>query len=393
MTQHTTLPMENTTNTNDYQTPDDHAMITDKSCTNRSHNTGITTDMNSTADVIDLCSSYMYKPQVIKTDTNHSPSRWASRYHCLNIVLGEEVNKDNGIDFAIDPSIERSPAQIADTTISFASPSSSKAIIMNGIDASVDTSDAYLRNHLSDTISCTDRDKSVDVGGVLMRALAERDAQVEARFNRLEVMMAQLLNTVSTNGIADDIPINQIKTHNQDDTTKPVIQISEKRPNKIIIQYFNNKGKHGRRPTMKLELLEQKFSKARQSYYAPYQTLHGYCYDDFGLDHLNEMAAQNINQKHSDAIERLSDVLTRAKDTDLGKEAIGTYFYDCKSDEVFTGAFAFINIDNTCVLSLDIGDEFNVAVLCMSKSKARSGHGIYIINRDKLERLFNGDDV
>ena len=81
MTQHTILPITNTTNTNEHQTPDDHAMITDKSGTNRPHNTGVTTDINSTVDVIDLYSSYMYKPQVMNTDANHSPSRWASRYH------------------------------------------------------------------------------------------------------------------------------------------------------------------------------------------------------------------------------------------------------------------------------------------------------------------------
>jgi len=393
MTHYTILPIENTTDTTEYQIPDDRAMITDKPDTNSPHNTGGTTDMNLTTCAVDLCPRHLYQPQVMETDETHSPSRWSSRYHCLNIVLGEEVNKDNGIDFAIDPSIERSTARIADAAISFAAPSSSKTIDTNGIDVSIETSDAYLRNHLSDTISCTDREKSIDVGGVLMRALAERDAQVEARFNRLEVMMAQLLNMASTNEIADDFPIDQIEPHKTDGAIKPVIQLSERRPDKVIIQYFSNKGKRGRLPTMKLELLVQKFSKSKQSYYVPYQTLHGYCYDDFGLSHLQEMAALDINQIHTDAIGRLSDVLIRAKDTDLGETAIGTIFYDCKSEEIFTGAFAFIGIDNTCVLSIDIGDEFNIAVLSMSKSKATSGHGIYIINRNKLEQLFNGDDV
>ena len=305
-------------------------------------------------------------------------SRATTRHHCLNIALEKKAIKGNGLDLSLDPSFE-GPFEVRQHN-DFAPPSSSKTIDNNGLDLTVEQFETFKGNKLisKNSISCDEK----NAGEVLMQAIAERDAQIDARLTRLEEMLSRILSS----------PINenaQVTAPGQGATHSKVIQFSQQRPDKITIQYFRNKSKKNRLPTLKLEFHEQKHSKANQSYYTKYQSLHGYCYSDFGLSKLDGMAADEPNIEHSVEIERLRTVIEKLISQGLLEGGIGGYFYNHKTNEIFTGAIAIVLPDMKCVLMVVQPDDILIETVSMATSKAKDTDGYYIFNKKMVDEIFN----
>ncbi len=303
--------------------------------------------------------------------------RATTRHHCLNIALEKKAIKGNGLDLALDPSIEGSfeVGQHND----FAPPSSSKTIDNNGLDFSVEEFETFNGNLEMPLISISNLERYV--GEVLMRAIAERDAQIDARLTRLEEMLERILG-------CPDNENAQVTAAGTRGTPSRVIQLSERRPDKITIQYFKNKSTKGRQPTLKLEFHEQRFSKTNQSYYAKYQALHGYCYNDFGLSKLDSMAKLEPNIQSDSDIDRIKMVLEKLVSQGLPGGEIGGYFYNHETCEILTGAIAIVRPDMTCTLIIVLPDDVMVETVNMATSKGKHTDGYYILNKKRIEEIF-----
>ncbi len=286
--------------------------------------------------------------------------------NCLNCINGKSI-EDNGIAISSTLSVSENHEPMESSIISLRSPSS-KTIKLDECNHN-----SLITKSIEDNI----------MGAGFERALCEQGERID----RLEKSIDRLIGHFET----------QNSTTGQIQASERLIQFDDKIPHKITIQYFLNEGTK-LPPRVKMELRHKVRDGNGKPYYKAYETVFGNCYKDFGLNKLDKFSGLIINSANSDDIFELRKLVKTARDTFTDdKDMIGTFFYDVETSEVFTNAY--IIIDKTELygkLFINGGTKFVAEYLEFitpkSAGQTKSSDGIYTINKDRVEVIFDGGD-
>ena len=290
------------------------------------------------------------------------------RTHIGLIGLIEE-NKDNNGSALSSPEGEVNGEPITENNHLLRLPSS-KA--MNAIQFEPNAQDA-------NTISNRD---SYD-GGV---ASSVADATNE-RLDRLEKTLEHLISLMSST-----------KTPEQTNHVGGgLIDFATQVPDKIVIQYFKN-AKSKSPPTIKLELREKARDVSGKLYYRDYCVLHGNLAGSFGRGKLDKLVALSINKGNIDDIWILRNFINNICDEYREcKSLMGVVFYDYATNELFPYAYMLVDkLDDWAMLFIYNGEQFISEEVKFIESKSagkkKGADGIYTINKDVIDCIFNCDD-
>ena len=300
------------------------------------------------------------------------------RCHCLHCLSMDKTKEDNGTAIS-STSVDINRDHINDDTCLHRQSDHLNILEYNSL------------SHEVKVIGDTDKVYSDYGPEVLMRAIERQNSRLEAaieqmnsRTERIETAIERLFDHITDIEQARD-------TNNSEDG---IIQFSDQIPHKITVQYFLNDGKKTP-PRIKLELREMVRDVNKKPYYKAYQTVYGTCYRDFGRTKIDQLLKLSVNERYADEISLLRSLVSssyRRLSDDI--DMIGTFFYDKDTNEIFTGAFMIINkadelgrifIHNGVDFS-DVDFEFNPS---KSKGKPKGADGIYTINQDIINGIFN----
>ncbi|MEI7607248.1 MAG: hypothetical protein WCJ64_07675 [Rhodospirillaceae bacterium] len=234
-------------------------------------------------------------------------------------------------------------------------------------------------------VAPSERTEDIVMGAVLMGALAEQDARIariEARFDELADML-----TARTEPEPEPTP-----------DFDRLVQLTEKTPDKITIQFFKNEKKKNMMPIAKLEFHNRVYDKNGKGYYNKYQSVHCKCYQDMGRARAEALMRCKINEVHKNALDDMWDLTSRLHKTFLDDpDAIGGVFYSAKTSEVLLGAVFVIHIDDNSATIYICGDgaikrfDFNFEASKAANTKS-GADSIYQMNSDTVDTLLNSDE-
>ena len=298
-----------------------------------------------------------------ETHTHVDKRSMKSRFHCLPLVL-LKTKKDNGV-------------AVSSTSVDIThEPMSSLRFSSEAMEAM--KSDKKGNGYIHQKEINTTKEKAMNEVDFSSWPVAVEG--LNDRLERLERAIIQL----AENGAQPRIPP-------RDDRDR-VIQLYDRIPNKITIQYFLNTGKKIL-PRIKLELRHKVRDSNGKPYYPAYQTLYGNCYSDYGRTKLDKFTKYSINYEHIDQISPLRDFVSRAiRELDGENDYLGTFFYEPDTTEIFPHAYVLFNKnDQYGKLFLFNGENFIGEEFEFTKSKAKEGvkspDGIYTINQDRISDM------
>ncbi len=292
-----------------------------------------------------------------------------SLHHCLNCLnrKEEKTKEDNGTAISSTLWVSENHEPIESQSFSLRIPSSKAILEDKGNDNTANT-------------------KSIGenmIGTGFERALCEQGERIDKLEKSIDRLIGHFEATNSTSA-----PIQ---------ASERLIQFDDKIPHKITIQYFLNEGSKTP-PRVKMELRHKVRDGNGKPYYKAYQTVFGNCYKDLGLNKFDKMSSLIINHIHVDELDNLRKLINDAKKAFIDdKDMIGTFFYNVETSEIITNAYIIINkTDIYGKLFVNDGARFVAEYLEFitpkSAGQAKSSDGIYTINKDRIEIMFDGGD-